>query len=384
MKTNAMSLLKQNKLITVAILIVMVIFSHPMAQAQKNDPAPMKIGVVGLVHSHVNWILNRVSDGDFEIVGVVEPNSDLAQRYMRRYNLPMSLVYPTLEEMLDATEPTAVTAFNTIRDHLKVVEVCAPRGIHVMVEKPLAVNLGDALTMSRLAKQHNIHLLTNYETTWYGSHHLAKRMLQQEADTFGDIRKIVVHDGHPGPKEIGVDPEFLEWLTDPYWNGAGALTDFGCYGANLSTWLHNGEMPNEVFAVTQQIKPHIYPKVDDEATIILTYEKSQTIIQASWNWNYSRKDIEIYGKSGYVHCLNSSDLRIMRSEKTGVKSLTAPPLEAPFDDPFSYFMAVIRGEVEPDPTDLSSVRNNVIVMTILQAAKISAEQGKKIELSQLD
>ena len=47
-------------------------------------------------------------------------------------------------------------------------------------------------------------------------------------------------------------------------------------------------------------------------------------------------------------------------------------------------MAVIRGEVEPAPTDLSSLRNNVIVMTILQAAKISAEQGKKIELSQLD
>ena len=85
-------------------------------------------------------------------------------------------------------------------------------------------------------------------------------------------------------------------------------------------------MPREVFAVTQQIKPHIYPKVDDEATIILTYEKSQTIIQASWNWNYSRKDIEIYGKSGYVHCLNSNDLRVMRSEKSGEKSITAPPL----------------------------------------------------------
>ena len=379
-----MSISNKTLWVRVSILMVMLSSINTILLSQTPKSEPMKIGVIGLVHSHVNWILNRASDGDFEIVGVVEPNLELAQRYMQRYNLPMSLVYPSIEEMLDATNPTAVTAFNTIRDHLKVVEICAPRGIHVMVEKPLAVNLGDALTMSRLAKQHNIHLLTNYETTWYGSHHLAKQMLLQEPDTFGAIRKIVVHDGHPGPKEIGVDPEFLEWLTDPYWNGAGALTDFGCYGANLSTWLHDGEMPKEVFAVTQQIKPHIYPKVDDEATIILTYEKSQTIIQASWNWNYSRKDIEIYGKSGYVHCLNSNDLRVMRSEKSGEKSITAPPLEAPFDDPFSYFMAVIRGEVEPAPTDLSSLRNNVIVMTILQAAKISAEQGKKIELSQLD
>ena len=361
-------------------LVIIMLFCSLVSRSQDVNHEPMKIGVVGLVHTHVHWILNRASDGDFEIVGIAEPNLDLARRYLKQYDLPMSLVYPTIEQMLDETKPEAVTAFNTIRDHLEVVKICAPRGIHVMVEKPLAVNLGDALTMSSLAKKHNIHLLTNYETTWYGSHHLAKQLLEQESDTFGEIRKIVVHDGHPGPKEIGVDPEFLEWLTDPYWNGAGALMDFGCYGANLSTWLHQGEAPNEVFAVTQQLKPDVYPKVDDEATIILTYDNSQTIIQASWNWNYNRKDIEIYGKSGYIHCLNREDMRVMRSEKTGETKLTAPDLTTPFDDPFSYFMAVVRGEVLPDPTDLSSLRNNLIVMAILQSAKLSAAQGRKIEL----
>ena len=351
--------------------------------AQEIETTPMKIGVIGLVHSHVHWILNRASTGDFEIVGIAEPNLELARRYLDQYNLPMSLVYPTIEEMLEATKPQAVTAFNTIRDHLKVVELCAPKGIHVMVEKPLAVNLGHALQMARLARKHNIHLLTNYETTWYGSNHHALKLLQEGAQTFGDIRKIVVHDGHPGPKEIGVDAEFLEWLTDPYWNGAGALMDFGCYGANLSTWLHKGKMPDEVFAVTQQIKPDIYPKVDDEATIILTYGKSQTIIQASWNWNYNRKDLEIYGEYGYIHCLNGTDMRVMNSEKEGASAITAPELSAPFDDPFSYFIAVIRGEIKPQLTDLSSLENNLIVMAILQGARFSARQGKKIRLSEL-
>jgi predicted dehydrogenase len=296
----------------------------------------------------------------------------------------MRLVYPTIEEMLDAVKPEAVTAFNTIRGHLEVVELCAPRGIHVMVEKPLAASLGDALKMSRLARQHNIQLLTNYETTWYGSNHLAKEMLTGDHESFGDIRKIVVHDGHQGPKEIGVDPEFLEWLTDPYYNGAGALTDFGCDGADLSTWLHDGAMPNEVFAVTQQIKPDIYPKVDDEATIILTYDKSQTIIQASWNWNYSRKDIEIYGKSGFIKCLDRSNMRVMRTGTKEESPLQAPALESPFDDPFRYFMAVIRGDVVPGPEDLSSIENNLIVMAILQGAITSARSGKKFVLRELD
>ena len=362
-----------------SLLLVLVTF---LSQAQDKSES-MKIGIVGLVHTHVHWILNRVADGDFTLVGIAEPNTELARRYLAQYDLPMSLVYPTIEEMVEKTQPQAVTAFNTIRDHLKVVEVCAPKGIHVMVEKPLAVNLEHARKMVDLAQSHNIHLLTNYETTWYGSHHHTWDLLQSEASIFGDIRKIVVHDGHPGPKEIGVDQEFLDWLTDPYWNGAGALTDFGCYGANLSTWLHKGEKPEAVFAVTQQLKPHIYPKVDDEATIVLTYPKSQTIVQASWNWNYNRKDMEVYTEKGFIHSLNGTDMSIMRDEKSGAQSLEAPKLAKPVHDPFSYLMAVIRGEVNPQDHELSSLQNNLTVMEILEAAKISAREGRVVRLEEL-
>src|SRR5690606_40596134 len=105
------------------------------------------------------------------------------------------------------------TAFGTIYEHLNVVKVCAPKGIHVMVEKPLAVSLDHARKMEALAKKYNIHLLTNYETTWYASNHKARELLNEGA--IGDIRKVVVRDGHKGPKQIGVNNEFLNWLTDP-------------------------------------------------------------------------------------------------------------------------------------------------------------------------
>ena len=83
----------------------------------------------------------------------------------------------------------------------------------------------------------------NYETSWYRSNHAAYDLVHEGA--LGQIRKVVVHDGHQGPKEIGVQPEFLAWLTDPKLNGAGALFDFGCYGADLMTWLMDGETPTE-------------------------------------------------------------------------------------------------------------------------------------------
>lgn len=335
---------------------------------------PFRIAIDGLTHTHVHWLLGRAKDGDIQLVGIAEKNRDLAERYLKQYNLPLSLLYASLPELLQQTKPEAVAAFNSIYEHLSTVQECAPKGIHVMVEKPLAVSVDHAKQMQALVQKHNIHLLTNYETTWYGSHYKAEALL----DSLGSIRKVVVHDGHQGPKEIGVNKEFLDWLTDPVMNGAGALTDFGCYGANLMTWLMKGERPQSVLAVTQQMKPAVYPKVDDEATIILTYPKAQAIIQASWNWPYSRKDLEVYAEKGAVFADREGvRIKFADAKETAQK---VPVRAKPLHDPFAYLAAVVRGEVKMSDSDLSALPNNMLVVEILEAAKRSAKEGKKITL----
>ena len=333
--------------------------------SQNNEP--LKVGIIGLTHTHVHWILGS-DRNDIEIVGIVEPNNDLAKRYVEQHGLSMDLVYDTVDDMLKVVKPEAVTAFGSIYEHLQVVESFAPLGIHVMVEKPLAVSWEHAKKMYELAKAHKIYLLTNYETTWYASNHQAYDMIHQD-NAIGPLRKIVVHDGHEGPMEIGVNTEFLDWLTDPILNGGGAIIDFGCYGANLVTWLMKGERPISVTALTQQIKPDVYPKVDDDATILVQYPKTQAIIQASWNWPFSRKDMEVYGKTGYILADN-------RSETTYLETLEER--HAPYDDPFAYLAAVIHGRVRMQDYDLSALENNMLVMEILEAAKESAKSGKTV------
>lgn len=336
---------------------------------------PFRIAIDGLTHAHVHGLLSRAKDGDIQIAGIAEPNRELAERYLKQYNLPLSLLYPSLAELLKHVKPDAVTAFNSIYEHLSTVQQCAPKGIPVMVEKPLAVSVAHARQMQELVKKYHIPLLTNYETTWYGSHYKAKDLL----DSLGGVRKAVIHDGHQGPKEIGVNKEFLQWLTDPVQNGGGAVIDFGCYGANLMTWLMNGKKPESVFAVTQQFKPDVYPKVDDEATIVLTYPKAQAIIQASWNWPYSRKDIEIYGTKGYVFA-DRQGIKLRPSERQAEVTEAVPTRPRPYNDPFSYLAAVVRGEIKMEETDLSSLENNLIVVEILEAAKQSAKEGRRIYL----
>lgn len=338
---------------------------------------PLRVGVVGLVHAHVHGLLSRSKHDDIEIVGIAEPNRELGERLLKQHGYDLGILSGSLEEMVGKTKPEAVATFTTTLNHLQVVEYCAPRGIHVMVEKPLAVSVEHADRMIRLAGQYKIHLLTNYETTWYASNAAAYQLIRSD-HRIGEPRKIVFHTGHSGPIEIGCNPEFLAWLTDPVLNGGGVLPDFGCYGANLATWLMSGQEPETVSCVTQQLKPSLYPKVEDEAVIILTYPTTQVIIQASWNWPFARKDMEVYGTGGSVFCPNGGELLLRTDPKMAAMPLQAKPLAAGVADPFAYLAAVVRGTVTPLPDDLSGVGNNATVVRILDAAKRSALTGEKI------
>ena len=198
----------------------------------------------------------------------------------------------------------------------------------------------------------------------------------------GPIRRVVIHDGHQGPKEIGVSPEFLNWLTDPAQNGAGALYDFGCYGVDLMTWLMHGETPETVTAVVNQDKPEIYPKVDDDSTIVLKYRHAQAVIQGSWNWPFGRKDMEVYGATGYAITVAADKLRV-RHEHDSDELLTTPAaLSEPESNSLSYLAAVLRGQIR-DQGDLSALDTNVTVMQILDAARESVRSGKSVRLTRI-
>lgn len=281
--------------------------------------------------------------------------------------------------MLDKLKPQAVVAFGSIYEHLQVVEACAPRGIHVMVEKPLAVSVDHARKMEALAKKHNILLLTNYETSWYPSTEKTLRLVK-DSNYIGELTKAVFHHGHEGPKEIGVGNEFLEWLTDPVQNGGGALIDFGCYGANIMTQMMDTVAPLFVTAVTRQYKPDTYPKVDDEATIIVQYPRAQAIIQASWNWPFSRKDMEVYGRDGYIITSDAHSLRKMNKTAKESRDSAQVTQTGVYTDPFKYLADVVAKKILIPPYGLYSLENNVRVVQILEAAKESARNGRQVRL----
>ncbi len=341
---------------------------------------PIRVGIAGMTHAHVGQVFGYMgTQEDVVIVGFAEPNKALAMRLLHQHHLPDSLWFSSLEELIKKTKPDAVCAFNSIFEHLGVVKICAPKGIHVMVEKPLAVNNDHLNQMMQLVKQYKIHLLTNFETTWYPSHAKAWDMVKTEK-SLGTIRKLVIMDGHQGPKEIGCNSEFTDWLTDPVMNGGGALIDFGCYGADIMTWMMDGQAPLTVTAVTQHFKPDMYPRVEDEATIVLTYPTCQAILQASWNWTLGRKDTEIYGTKGILVANKEMKMKYTPAVEPAKETwLDLTPLPHDKSNPFAYLAAVVNGRLDPGK-DLSSLPVNEVVVNILAAATESARTGKTITL----
>jgi len=353
------------------------------AHASSAAPSrPLRLAIAGLAHGHVSGFLASAlrRPEEVQLVGVWDPDAALGARYANRTQngFPTNLLYTDLGKMLDTVKPEAVATFTSTFDHAMVVEACAQRHIPVMMEKPLAVNMEQARAIQKASESTGTPVIVNYETTWYRSHAEIWRLIK-DRHAAGEIRRMVAMDGHQGPKEINVQPEFFAWLSDPVKNGAGALFDFGCYGANLMTWLMDNQRPRKVTALAQTEKPQIYARVDDEATVLLEYPKAQGVIEASWNWPFSRKDFEVYGEHGYAIATGGNNLRVKMEEREPEETRTTlPELPPEARDSISYLTSVARGTIKPE--GLSSLENNVIVVEILDAARESIRTGRTVTL----
>ncbi|QQS07887.1 MAG: Gfo/Idh/MocA family oxidoreductase [Phycisphaerales bacterium] len=336
-----------------------------------KQAGPLRIGIIGMDHGHIEGLLwNATHRDDMVIVGISEPNRALFDRLAAKYILEASLYYATTEAMLNATKPEAVSVMGPISGHRAAVEACAARGVHTLLEKPLAYSSEDAKAIQEAARAHKVLVLTNFETSWYASVREAKRLA--DSGEHGTLRKMIFRHGHKGPKEIGCSAEFLAWLTDPTKNGGGAIVDFGCYGAVIATWMMDGTRPSSIKASATTLKPAAYPHVDDDATIVLTYPGKETrvgataVIEASWAWTHDNKEMDLYLDGWSLHAGKWDDLA-MRQENAGPTKVQPAAKPKNLENEWSYLKAVVRGECAVDP--LSSLEYNVVVAEILDEAR---------------
>ncbi|MHB8654813.1 MAG: Gfo/Idh/MocA family protein [Terriglobia bacterium] len=361
---------------TLLLAIAMILLAS-LAAAQTTSKT--RLAIVGLDHDHVWGLLRDIAkESDAELIAIADPHPELVEK--ARKQVPAGVkFYSDYLKMLDEMKPEAVIVTTANNRHLEILRQCAKRHIHFSTEKPMASTGADAREMERLARQAHIKLMVNYWNAWTPStHELFHRVQSGE---LGPVQKIVVEYGHQGPREIGVSKYFADWLYDPVKNGAGALMDFGCYGAEWALWLKG--RPSSVFAYSLKLKTAQANAVDDDAVILLEYPDATAIIQASWDWPYSKGQVQVFGPKGSLLATDSGLLYREANSRPDVdhpdgQPVTLAPGEHATSNPIAYFLYCIRNDKpieNPVAPDL-----NVAVVEILDAAKESIRTGSAVKL----
>jgi predicted dehydrogenase len=233
-----------------------------------------RIGVMGLTHDHVWGNLEQLAAlENGQLAAVADPHQPLLDRVKEKYGCP---AYRDYEEMVERQRPDAVYVFTDNAKGAELTAWAASRGLHVMVEKPMAATLAGAERMIDAARQAGVRLMVNWPVVWRPQVQAALALATRPE--LGQIWQITHRASHGGP-EVECSPYFREWILDPKRNGAGALVDMCCYGVNMASMLLG--RPSRVTAVVGQLRqPDL--AVEDNAIVIMSYPRAMATAEGSW------------------------------------------------------------------------------------------------------
>lgn len=363
------------RILAIAILVCAVAGWSP-AEARAAE-GKIRLAVVGLDHDHI-WGLFKdiLGEPDAELVAIAEPNPALVARAKKQVPAKVKF-YREYTQMLDEAKPDAVIVTTANNRHLEILKACAQRHINFFTEKPLAATGADAREMERVAAEAGIKVMVNYWNQWAPATHEAFARIT--AGEIGPVYKMIIEFGHQGPKEIGVSKEFEEWLYDPTKNGAGALMDFGCYGADWAIWLKG--KPQSVYATSLTLKTAQHNRVEDDATVLLQYPDATVVLLPSWDWPYSKGQAEFFGAKGSL--LVMGDGLLLAKHSTDAKEPEGKPVESKALPPYmkngvAFYVHCLKTN-KPIAGPISA-KVNVGVVEIIDAAKESIKTGRAVEL----
>lgn len=343
-----------------------------------NDTKPIRIGVLGLHHDHV-WgnleELLRLGDG-VSLAGAADPYPELRDRYQSQFGGPVYAEYADLlaDESLDAVY---IFASNRVSEDLAVA-ACG-RGLHCLVEKPMAATLAGAERMLAASQAAGVRLMINWPFTWWPQMQHALERLR--AGEIGEIWQVKYRAAHQGPVELGCSRFFCEWLYDETLNGAGALMDYCCYGAVLARTVLG--RPQSVTGVTLRtgLKPAL--SLEDNAILVLGYPQALATTEASWTQigHLSSYTTLIYGSAGTLMIPphhGASLVKATLEQPDGVE-IVAPPVVAELETASAHFVHLIR-HPEASIHPLCDPGHGRDAQEILEAGLVSAREGRAVSL----
>ena len=255
---------------------------------------------------HMGDLLREVDEHPAaEIAGIFDPDRTRMESAAADFGVPAGRVFTDLEDCIGSADADLAIICSATAEHAAYVEKVAPRGLHILVEKPFAASVADARRMLAATKDTGRHLAINWPLAWYPCHVTSKRLVDEGA--IGDLIEVHFYDGNRGPlfhlaDKVEVSPAEVEKLKPTSWwykraSGGGSLLDYLGYGATLGTWFMDGQAPAEVTSVVDET-PGI--EVDQHSITVCRYAKGLSKLETRWGTFTDPWTLQPQPKCGFV------------------------------------------------------------------------------------
>jgi UDP-N-acetylglucosamine 3-dehydrogenase len=181
----------------------------------------IKVAVVGAGSMGMNHlrVLHELSEHEIRLVGVAEALPAVLQHALQHFQIPG---YSDYLQMVEETQPDLVTVVVPTRDHFAVASTLLERGIHVLVEKPIASTIEEAVQLNQLACSHNVKLAVGHVERFNPAIiELKRRLLNKELGQIFSLHARRMGPFPPRIRDVGVildlathDVDVMRYLTD--------------------------------------------------------------------------------------------------------------------------------------------------------------------------
>ncbi len=318
----------------------------------------VRVGVVGVG----SWGLNHVRVFSeltgVKLTAITDINPKRAVEVAEKFHVNW---YTNLEEMLRKEDLDAVTIATPTSTHAKVAVKVIEEGKHVLVEKPIAKTVEEAVEIVKKAEKAGVILMVGHIERFNPAVKKARELLEE-----GEVGQVIA----ASARRLG-----MMWtlITD-----VGVIKDLAIHDIDVLCYLFNG-LPNEVFCIAGNLK-HSY---EDYAYILLRFNEGKTgFIETNWLTPSKVRVLTITGEDGLLHVdYLSQSIVIEKASKRGIQ-FTHPILlkQEPLKEELKHFVECVKTGEKPDVTGVDGLN----ALAIAEAAIKSAESRKPIPVKKFN
>ncbi len=227
-----------------------------------------------------------------ELVAVMRRNREKAEDYARRHRVPRW--YDSADELVNDPEVNAVYVATPPSSHLEYTLLAAEAGKPVYVEKPMALNSGEAEEMVKVCQEQGVSLFVAYYRRAQPRFLKVKELL--DSKIVGDIHGVQVK-LHMPPSQRDMDKDKTNWRVDPEVAGGGYFMDLASHTLDLLDFLLGPISEAKGIAVNIA---GLY-KAEDNVTAVFRWEEGITGI-GSWRFTVGEQldQVELSGTEGTI------------------------------------------------------------------------------------